>query len=254
MRPNIGQGRQGEGHLAKTENGRKRHSLPNNPRRCCATIGAPRRLGPAGDWSPGVPAGLWCDVSSFRIKATRSRSAHCRHSEAYVSLFLGHNQSKKWTGARSLPVALALEHRGCRICPNRLSCGRQRGYITREAARDRVLATLRFFQQAPQGPQRRGTTGHKGFFYHFLDMETGHRAELPNCRRSIRRSFLPEPCFVNPTSTRLMPRRRRSASWPSSYMGASIGAGLRRARPQSVMAGCLSAGFFPTIGVAITRQ
>jgi len=54
--------------------------------------------------------------------------------------------------------------------------GIERGYITREAARDRVLATLRFFHQAPQGPQRRGTTGHKGFFYHFLDMETGLRS------------------------------------------------------------------------------
>ena len=31
--------------------------------------------------------------------------------------------------------------------------GVERGYITREAARDRVLATLRFFHQAPQGPR-----------------------------------------------------------------------------------------------------
>jgi hypothetical protein len=38
-----------------------------------------------------------------------------------------------------------------------------------------VLTTLRFFWNAPQGPQPTGVTGYKGFFYHFLDMETGLR-------------------------------------------------------------------------------
>jgi hypothetical protein len=54
--------------------------------------------------------------------------------------------------------------------------GADRGYITREQARARTLATMRFFRQAPQGAQRVGMTGYKGFFYHFLDMKTGHRA------------------------------------------------------------------------------
>jgi len=53
--------------------------------------------------------------------------------------------------------------------------GVARGWVTRAQARDRTLATLRFFHGAPQGPQARGVTGHKGFFYHFLDMQTGHR-------------------------------------------------------------------------------
>jgi hypothetical protein len=55
--------------------------------------------------------------------------------------------------------------------------GAERGYVTREQARDRVLTTLRFLYQAPQGPASSGVTGHQGFFYHFLDMETGHRFE-----------------------------------------------------------------------------
>jgi hypothetical protein len=55
--------------------------------------------------------------------------------------------------------------------------GVERGYITREQARQRVLATLRFFSNAPQSPQARGMAGHKGFFYHFLDMKTGARFE-----------------------------------------------------------------------------
>ena len=53
--------------------------------------------------------------------------------------------------------------------------GVARGWITRAQARDRTLATLRFFHNAPQGPQATGVTGHRGFFYHFLDMQTGHR-------------------------------------------------------------------------------
>lgn len=53
--------------------------------------------------------------------------------------------------------------------------GVERGYVTREAARQRTLTTLRFFHDAPQGPAARGMTGYKGFFYHFLDMQTGER-------------------------------------------------------------------------------
>jgi hypothetical protein len=49
------------------------------------------------------------------------------------------------------------------------------GLVSRAAARERVLATARFFATAPQGPQASGTAGHRGFFYHFLDMASGHR-------------------------------------------------------------------------------
>src|ERR1700730_12959574 len=53
--------------------------------------------------------------------------------------------------------------------------GVERGYVSRNAARDRVLTTLRFFWNAPQGAQGTNVTGHHGFFYHFLDMDTGYR-------------------------------------------------------------------------------
>jgi hypothetical protein len=53
--------------------------------------------------------------------------------------------------------------------------GVERGYITRQQARQRVLVTLRFFSGAPQGSDARGPAGHRGFFYHFLDMKTGER-------------------------------------------------------------------------------
>src|SRR6478752_4633304 len=55
--------------------------------------------------------------------------------------------------------------------------GAERGWVTREQARERVLHTLRFLWNAPQGPQRTGVTGYRGFFYHFLDLETGMRFE-----------------------------------------------------------------------------
>ncbi|MFN2399579.1 MAG: glucoamylase family protein [Gemmatimonadaceae bacterium] len=53
--------------------------------------------------------------------------------------------------------------------------GVERGYITRDQAEERVLTTLKFFWNAPQGTAPSGITGHNGFFYHFLDMDTGHR-------------------------------------------------------------------------------
>ncbi|MFL5541695.1 MAG: glucoamylase family protein, partial [Longimicrobiaceae bacterium] len=55
--------------------------------------------------------------------------------------------------------------------------GVERGYVTRAQAAARTLATLRFFWTAPQGTAPAGMTGHRGFFYHFLDMETGRRFE-----------------------------------------------------------------------------
>ncbi|HSJ14643.1 MAG TPA: glucoamylase family protein [Longimicrobiales bacterium] len=53
--------------------------------------------------------------------------------------------------------------------------GAERGWIGRGQAADRTLTTLRFLWSAPQGPEPSGITGHLGFFYHFLDMQTGHR-------------------------------------------------------------------------------
>ena len=54
--------------------------------------------------------------------------------------------------------------------------GVERRYVTRVEAATRVLATLRFFDDAPQGPEREGRSGYNGFFYHFLDMKTGLRS------------------------------------------------------------------------------
>src|SRR5258706_10809172 len=53
--------------------------------------------------------------------------------------------------------------------------GVNRGYIARDQAAERTLKTLRFFYQSKKGSEDSGITGYKGFFYHFIDMRTGHR-------------------------------------------------------------------------------
>jgi hypothetical protein len=51
----------------------------------------------------------------------------------------------------------------------------ERGFTTRAAAIKTILATLRFFWNSHQGPEP-AATGYHGFYYHFLDMQTGRRA------------------------------------------------------------------------------
>jgi hypothetical protein len=55
--------------------------------------------------------------------------------------------------------------------------GAERGWVTRRAAAERTLSTLRFLWQAPQSTAPTGAAGYRGFFYHFLDPLTGLRFE-----------------------------------------------------------------------------
>jgi hypothetical protein len=52
--------------------------------------------------------------------------------------------------------------------------GVERSLLSRAEAIERTVTTLRFFRSSPQGmgPE---ATGYKGFYYHFLDMQTGKR-------------------------------------------------------------------------------
>src|SRR2546425_9833029 len=56
-----------------------------------------------------------------------------------------------------------------------IGIGIDHGWITREQGRERVLRTLRTFHEKPQGPDAVGNIGYRGWFYHFLDMDTGLR-------------------------------------------------------------------------------
>lgn len=55
-----------------------------------------------------------------------------------------------------------------------LVVGAARGFVPRRDAAARTLAALRFFRASPQGEEP-DATGHRGFYYHFLDMTTGRR-------------------------------------------------------------------------------
>jgi len=50
----------------------------------------------------------------------------------------------------------------------------ENGWLSREDAVNRTIKTLRFFSQSSQDDSP-DATGYKGFYYHFLDMQTGRR-------------------------------------------------------------------------------
>lgn len=53
--------------------------------------------------------------------------------------------------------------------------GVERGYITRDQAIERVLGTFHFLRDAPQSDDPAAASGYRGFFYHFLEMDSGRR-------------------------------------------------------------------------------
>jgi len=90
-------------------------------------------------------------------------------------IFSGHaNPRTAWS--RTVIRRVFRERRGGRVCADGLSIGVERGYVIACGARDRVLKTLRFFRDAPQGLGAKGFAGYKGFYYHFLDM--GNRSAV----------------------------------------------------------------------------
>jgi hypothetical protein len=69
------------------------------------------------------------------------------------------------------PASIAATGLGLTVYPVAV----ERGFIARKAAVARVLTTLRFFRDSPQGPEP-DATGYHGFYYHFLHMDSGRRA------------------------------------------------------------------------------
>jgi hypothetical protein len=53
--------------------------------------------------------------------------------------------------------------------------GAENKYITRSAAAERTLKTLKALYEMKQGPQPSGVSGFKGFFYHFLTLDKAER-------------------------------------------------------------------------------
>jgi hypothetical protein len=81
----------------------------------------------------------------------------------------------------------------------------ERGWVTREDAVERTLATLRFLEGSAQGSDA-NATGYKGFFYHYLDRESGRRVwqcEVSSIDSSLLLAgiLIAAAYFTNATST-----------------------------------------------------
>jgi hypothetical protein len=57
-----------------------------------------------------------------------------------------------------------------------INVGVERGWITRDEGRARTLTTLKTLANLPQNGSRTEAAGYHGWFYHFLDIDTGLRA------------------------------------------------------------------------------
>lgn len=75
------------------------------------------------------------------------------------------------TSADDIPASIA----GVGLALASYSVAAECSFVPRAKAVERTLATLRFLWNAPQGPMP-DATGHRGYFYHFLDVSTGRRA------------------------------------------------------------------------------
>ncbi|HEX8619670.1 MAG TPA: glucoamylase family protein [Thermoanaerobaculia bacterium] len=102
--------------------------------------------------------------------------------------------------------------------------GAERGWITREQAAERVLTTLQFFLNAKAGDAPKGTTSYRGFYYHFLDMESGERFETVELSTIDTTLMLAGALFCQSYFDRDLPAERairdaaeelyRRAEWP----------------------------------------
>ena len=101
----------------------------------------------------------------------------------------------------------------------------ERYHLPRHCMAKSVLQRLRFLWNSPQGPEP-DATGYKGFYYHFLDMETGRRA---GHMRAIHRRFGVPPGWDTDRRELLRsvtPKRNtRFAASPTRSTGAWTGVG-----------------------------
>ena len=116
--------------------------------------------------SEPVQATPWPGLEDAFLRLLQYRSFLYFWKEANPSNGLIRDRSREDSPASIAAVGFGL---------SALTVGIDRGWITREEGRARVLKTLEFFWKAPQSAAP-DATGYQGFFYHFLDLQTGRRA------------------------------------------------------------------------------
>ena len=128
----------------------------------------------------------------------------------------------------------------------------ERGVFIREFAAKHTLKQLRYLLQCPQGPEPEAS-GYNGFFYHFLDIETGRR--VWQCELStIDSAFLFAGALTVATYfDRGTADETEIAASPMRSTSAPIGTGLAMAQPHSRTAGGRRADSSHTGGKATTK-
>lgn len=91
--------------------------------------------------------------------------AYFEHEHSHVNGLIADKNAPDW------PASIAATGLALASYPVAI----ERGLLDKRSAIDRTLKTLRFFLHSPQGPEP-DATGHHGFYYHFLDLQTGRRA------------------------------------------------------------------------------
>ena len=133
--------------------------------------------------------------------------------------------------------------------------GAERGYVTREQARDRTLTTLRFLWNAPQTTR---TEGRHRLSRLLLSLPGhGEGAPLPDGRAVRDRHGIDDGGRVVRAVLLRSGRRRPSARFaisPTSCTGASSGAGCSRGRRSSPWRGSRRAACTPTTTRATKRR
>jgi hypothetical protein len=132
----------------------------------------------SGDFPASSAVRRACVVREFRtsIEVAVSAEARLLHDlQRRAFAYFAHETSTsnglvKDTNTEGAPSSIAAVGLALTSYPAAV----ERGFVSRDTAVARVLATLRFFWRSKQGPEP-DATGYRGFYYHFLDMTTGAR-------------------------------------------------------------------------------
>ena len=120
---------------------------------------------------PGIGVADQKKVWDFLTGLQRDSFAYFLHEVSPVTGLVRDKTHPDW------PASIAATGMGLTVYP----VGVERGWMAREQGLERTLTTLRFLANSVQGTEA-DATGYQGFFYHFLDMNTGKRAW--NCELS----------------------------------------------------------------------
>lgn len=127
-------------------------------------VGMDGASGPAAEVSPAPPKPFASDDALLELLQASAFDYFWREANPSNGLVRDRNTTNS-------PCSIAAVGFGL----SAIVIGIDHGWISRELGRERVRTTLRTFVEAVEGEQAEGTAGTRGWYYHFIDMRTGHR-------------------------------------------------------------------------------